>query len=415
MTENHKLPSRYTCDDDSEAVYDTMPPKEGGIRAGTLVQKARARGYRGQSPAEVFAAALAQHTGSGDTPIEDKAAPGRFNYTLRDPVADAQRPPITYRDPNRLWPDSPGGTVTQTIAPPKKHKTNFILTELFRLMLGGARVLIVPLEGQYGVTTQRIPALAEYYGVELDKLRGSLSRLEYLRGRFHVADVPGFALDNPESVEAFIEFANHGSAEYGFGGWTDVGIDTQHRAAGGLEENSATDARILWNAVERIRNGITHDGGGRLCNITLLHHMGKDAGKGGRGSSADLASVDQQIELRSDKETMTVAAHVTARKDGEDGLQVGFKVELFGTNRFPILVPLSTDEYRELTHADDPYANHMIGAALKAAGAVGPKGAVKSAVLAVALLRLWGELPKDEAAQEMKARSVTNRLLQNFL
>lgn len=342
-----------------------------------------------------------------------KPQPGGFNYSLRDPVADAARPPITYRDPGRLWPDSPGGTVTQLISGPKKHKTNLILAEKVRLMLTGARVLILPLEGQYGITTQRIPALVEYNGAEFDKLRGAQTGLEYLRGRFQVADVPGFALDNSDSVDALIKFANDTGQRAGLGGWTDIVIDTQHRAAGSLEENSATDARILWNAVEHIRHGVTHDGGKR-CNITLLHHVGKDESRGGRGSSADEAAVDQVLELKSDKKTLTASVYVKARKDEEDGFTVPFKITSAGASGVPILIPITDEEYRQLSGADDPYSNTKIGAALTELKAVGSAHAVKTHALAVELLRQWGELPKDAAEQEAKARSVGNRLAEKI-
>jgi hypothetical protein len=66
----------------------------------------------------------------------DSASSG-WKFGVHDAEADAALAPITYRDALKLWPDSPGKTVTQVIAPPKCHKTNWIMADLFRLTLDG--------------------------------------------------------------------------------------------------------------------------------------------------------------------------------------------------------------------------------------------------------------------------------------
>lgn len=375
---------------------------------GALVNLAREHGYTGPSSSQSVLNEFNSYR-SAQEPAWKAELAQKYAYTLRDPVSDASRPPITYRDAAHLWPDSPGGTVTQLIAGAKNHKTNFILAEMFRLMLRGARVLIVPLEGQYGVTTRRIPALADYYGSDLERICGDQSRLEYLRGRFQVASVPGFALDDNASVDALVASANKWADEIGLGGWTDLVIDTQHRAAGGLEENSATDARRLWNAVERIRRGIKRDGD-KLCNVTLLHHKGKDETKGGRGSSADEAAVDQLLELKSDKTTRTAVVTVRARKDGEDAIKAHLQIVSAGSDAVPVLVPLSGEQYRQLSRVDDAYAEGKIGAALSDLKAFGEAHAVKTNEIAAALLGLWGDLSKDKAQRKKKEKSVSARL-----
>src|SRR5690242_15291655 len=87
----------------------------------------------------------------------------------------------------------------------------------------------------------------------------------------------------------------------------------------------------------------------KLCNVTLLHHIGKDESRGGRGSSADEAAVDQVLELSSDKKTLTASINVRARKDGEDGFSVGFKIVSAGSSNVPILIPIDNEEYRQLS------------------------------------------------------------------
>src|SRR3569833_3503558 len=138
---------------------------------------------------------------------------------------------------------------------------------------------MLSLEGGYGVRTMRLKALAGFYSHSLVDLIGRFQIAKVVEGGM-------FDLSSPACVAAFIAFLEQGN-------WTDVIIDTQHRAAGSLDENSATDARKLWNAVERIR-------GCANVNVILVHHKGKDSTKGARGSSADLASVDQQIEVNFD-------------------------------------------------------------------------------------------------------------------
>ncbi len=56
----------YIGDEDCETIFDTMPPKAGGLGAGTFIQLTNSAGYRGptvgkndQAPAEVFGDALA--------------------------------------------------------------------------------------------------------------------------------------------------------------------------------------------------------------------------------------------------------------------------------------------------------------------------------------------------------------------
>lgn len=87
-----------------------------------------------------------------------------------------------------------------------------------------------------------------------------------------------------------------------------VVVDTLARCAIGADENSAKDmGQVIANA-DRVRR----DSG---AAVLLVHHAGKDAGNGARGSSALRAAVDSEIECTSTDEVVTVK--VTKRKDGE--------------------------------------------------------------------------------------------------
>ena len=366
---------------------------------GALVNLARECGYDGPSDsvsaAETFAPYLA--TLAHEEPEKNSAVlrdvPGEWAFGLRDPVADADLPPITYRDRNRLWPDSPAKTVSQVIAEPKHHKTNWVMAELFRLaiaaMTNETRVLMLALEGAYGVRTMRLKALAQHYHIPLADLRGRFQIVEIKSGGM-------FDMSNPECVITFADFVKAG-------GWTDVFIDTQHRSAGALEENSATDARLFWNAVEVLR----HRGN---CNVVLAHHKGKSPGKDGRGSSADKASVDQLIELDFDRSTMTVAAKVTARKDGVDGFEVPFKVHQASEHSVPILEVITASEAAALVAAKETYTGPAVASVLAALEVVGQSRAVQSRVLVQEILVRRRELPEDATLSEKAINNGVKRL-----
>jgi hypothetical protein len=267
-------------------------------------------------------------------------------------------------------------------------KNGYLFNSL--LMLGGSvRVLMLALEGGYGVRTMRLTALAQYYNMPLAELRGRFQIVEIKAGGM-------FDMSDPACVTAFAKFVKAG-------GWTDVFIDTQHRSAGALEENSATDARLFWNAVEVLR-------GCGNCNIVLAHHTGKDKTKGGRGSSADKASVDQQIALEFDRHNMTVAAEVTARKDGADGFTVHFKVDQPNPNAVPIIVPMSAEEYQAIADSEDRTAPREVAVALQGMERIGKSKHCSSTVLATEILSLHGELPEDPEQRQKVVKNLVNRL-----
>jgi hypothetical protein len=57
-----------------------------------------------------------------------------WHFDTFNAAEDANLPPITYHDENKLWPRVPGGSLTQIIAQAKGYKTTFYLSELFRLV-----------------------------------------------------------------------------------------------------------------------------------------------------------------------------------------------------------------------------------------------------------------------------------------
>lgn len=96
-----------------------------------------------------------------------------------------------------------------------------------------------------------------------------------------------------------------------------VVIDTYARAMAGGNEN---DAKDVGQAVAHC--DVIHRKTGAL--VVLVHHSGKDASKGARGSGALRAAADLELEVIQTREYR--AATVTKQKDGEDGKEFQFKL-----------------------------------------------------------------------------------------
>jgi hypothetical protein len=141
-------------------------------------------------------------------------------------------------------------------------------------------------------------------------------RRQYIPANFMAMAQP-FELADPTQVEALGEIAPKGGVIF---------IDTLNRAAPGLDKNSSQDIGRVLAGMKRLQE-IT----GGL--VLIVHHTGKDASKGLRAHSSLFAALNGAIEVeRSATGRCWPAAKV---QDGEDGMQVVFKLELIerGTDR----------------------------------------------------------------------------------
>lgn len=94
-------------------------------------------------------------------------------------------------------------------------------------------------------------------------------------------------------------------------------IDTYARVMAGGNENDAKDtgqAVAHCDLLHRVFKAL----------VVLVHHSGKDAAKGARGSGALRAAADLEIEVIQTREYR--AATVTKLKDGEDGKEYAFRL-----------------------------------------------------------------------------------------
>lgn len=104
-----------------------------------------------------------------------------------------------------------------------------------------------------------------------------------------------------------------------FGAVSLIFVDTWSRVIAGFDENSAAD---ITKAVKHC--AALHRATG--ATVVLIHHSGKDASKGARGSTALLGACDCEIEvIRTGDERV---ATVTKLKNGADGARFGFKLNV---------------------------------------------------------------------------------------
>lgn len=105
-------------------------------------------------------------------------------------------------------------------------------------------------------------------------------------------------------------------------------IDTLARAIVGVDENASKDMGEVVAQLDRIKEATG------AC-VLVLHHTGKDAARGTRGSSALTGAIDTGVEVRGDPQAMTLAT--TEQKDAEPADPRQFRAEQVGDSI--VLVP----------------------------------------------------------------------------
>lgn len=110
------------------------------------------------------------------------------------------------------------------------------------------------------------------------------------------------------------------------GGADIIVVDTFAQTTPGANENAGEDVGKALGHCKRL-----HELTGAL--VVLIHHSGKDASKGARGWSGLRAAADAEIEIA--REATGRYLRLSKNKDGEDGLEWGFDLEV---------VTIGTDE-----------------------------------------------------------------------
>jgi len=112
-------------------------------------------------------------------------------------------------------------------------------------------------------------------------------------------------------------------------------IDTVARALLGGDENSATDMGMFVDACDAIKR---HAG----CAVLAVHHSGKDAARGMRGSTSLLGGVDASLRAMQDDGLMTI--QVEKQKDAEPAGDINLRMVSVGLIGDQTVVLRETDE-----------------------------------------------------------------------
>lgn len=165
-----------------------------------------------------------------------------------------------------------------------------------------------------------------------------------------------------------------------------VVVDTAARMMLGLNENDARDVGKFVQAVDEIKLALD-------CAVVILHHTGKDASQGARGSIALTAAVDAAFEIKAEKATRALAMRCVRQKDGEERSEPWtYEGRPFAGSL--VFFETTAAEHRALTRVDDALAPKKIGQALADLNAFGIENGVTTHVLASSLI------PADEEMSE---------------
>lgn len=118
-----------------------------------------------------------------------------------------------------------------------------------------------------------------------------------------------FKINNVQDVDDLASVVPRGSVIF---------IDTLNRSAPMADENSSKDMGAILEGAKQLQIAISG-------LVILIHHTGKDAGKGLRGHSSLFAALDGAIQV--DRTVMTRTWEVAKAKDGEDGKKFPFKLK----------------------------------------------------------------------------------------
>ena len=138
-------------------------------------------------------------------------------------------------------------------------------------------------------------------------------------------------------------------------------IDTLNRAFAGGDENTS---EAMGSFISRC--GLIQDQLG--CAVMVVHHAGKNEAAGSRGHSSWLGALDAEYELTkiSDEDSPNRVGKlaVTKMKDGEDGFDIGYKMEVvalsqIGSKTSLVCVPMDEADMLDMKAKSKPLSRHQ--------------------------------------------------------
>ena len=175
------------------------------------------------------------------------------------------------------------------------------------------RVAYIAAEGADGFR-KRLAAYAKHNGVDLATVPMT------------VLNAAPNLLEKQDAVDVAKGIKASGGADL-------IVIDTFAQTTPGANENAGEDVGKALGYCKRI-----HEVTGAM--VLLIHHSGKDATKGARGWSGLRAAADAEIEVV--REGDARALRLTKSKDGEDGLEWGFALEVVQVDVDEDLEPITS-------------------------------------------------------------------------
>lgn len=170
--------------------------------------------------------------------------------------------------------------------------------------------------GWYGKKTRR----AQVIYCALEGEGGMSNRLRALKKNSRWMGPMLFATDpldlaSPDNVAALIDAASGFESDDP----RVIVVDTLNRASPGADENSGRDMSDLIRGCKDLEAGLN-------ALVLLVHHTGKDAGRGMRGHSSLLAAADAAIEVT--RSTNGRFWNLYKSKDGADGGGGAFELKV---------------------------------------------------------------------------------------
>tara|TARA_B100001989_G_C24550011_1_gene473716 strand:- start:1761 stop:3197 length:1437 start_codon:yes stop_codon:yes gene_type:complete len=97
-------------------------------------------------------------------------------------------------------------------------------------------------------------------------------------------------------------------------------IDTLARAMGGADENTAKDMGAFIKNCDFIREETK-------AHVMVIHHSGKDEGRGARGSNSLKCAIDTEIQVT--QENGIISANIIKQRDGKTGDIFSFELQAY--------------------------------------------------------------------------------------
>ena len=211
--------------------------------------------------------------------------------------------------------------------------------------------------------------------VHLKKARRAWRLARSMEGKienFFVGNAPMIVLQ-----EEIQEFGDQIRAKCGDRKPSIIIIDTLSKSMAGMNENDAQDA----NKFIKFCDSLVEEFG---CTIIAIHHTGKDADRGARGSSAFLGGFDTMIEVKAHKETKVASVYVRRQKSTEER-EAPWLFEGHVTGPSLTFDLITAEQHRLLVGESKDISPKTVGGALKGLNAFGEEAGVTTAVLATQL------------------------------